>query len=48
MTLDEAIKHAYEVAAKEECPECAEEHYQLAVWLEELKVLKEIFNFNNK
>lgn len=36
MTLDEAIQHCYDVANKG-CDECAEEHLQLAKWLEELK-----------
>lgn len=47
MTIDEAIKHAEEVAEEhtkyniyggfESCDECAEEHRQLAEWLRELK-----------
>lgn len=60
LTLDEAIKHAKEVAdmnyndaekfdsndsaenyMKANCMECAEEHEQLAEWLEELKSYKE-------
>lgn len=52
MTLDEAIKHAEEVAEQNEwfeknylenkgCKECAEEHRQLAEWLKELKHLRE-------
>ena len=60
LTLDEAIKHAKEVAdmnyndaekfdsndsvenyMKANCMECAEEHMQLAEWLEELKSYKE-------
>lgn len=51
MTLDEAIKHAEEVAEEhtkynryggfESCDKCAEEHQQLAKWLKELKRLKE-------
>ena len=52
MTLDEAIKHAEEVAeghekikcikavTLEEC-KCANEHRQLAEWLKELKQLRE-------
>lgn len=52
MTIDEAIKHAEEVAdghdrikqikavTLEEC-KCASEHRQLAEWLRELKVYKE-------
>lgn len=51
MTLDEAIKHAEEVAVEhtkynryggfESCDKCAEEHRQLADWLKELKQLRE-------
>lgn len=60
LTLDEAIKHAKEVAdmnyndaekfdsndsvenyMKANCIKCAEEHEQLAEWLEELKSYKE-------
>ena len=52
MTLDEAIKHAEEVAEQNEwfeknylesiqCKECAEEHRQLAEWLKELKEYRE-------
>lgn len=41
MTIDEAIKHAKEIAGNSECIECAEEHEQLASWLEELKELRE-------
>ena len=53
ITLDEAIKHAEEVAEENErickvIPEhsanafhCAEEHRQLAKWLKELKELKQ-------
>ena len=37
MTLDEAIVHAREVAAQLGCCECADEHRQLAEWLEELR-----------
>ena len=40
MTLEEAIKHAEEVAATS-CDECREEHEQLAAWLKELKRIKE-------
>ena len=39
MTLDEAIEHAHAIA--KECGKCADEHEQLAGWLEELKALKE-------
>lgn len=55
MTIEEAIKHAEEVAKdkadlactlwnskeKARCEECAEEHRQLALWLEELKRYRE-------
>lgn len=40
MTLDEAIKHAEEVA-NSQCSECGEEHQQLAEWLKELKAYRE-------
>lgn len=39
MTLEEAIKHAEEVAATS-CDKCREEHEQLAAWLKELKTIK--------
>ena len=55
MTIDEAIKHAKDVAREEKyyaqfekstlrtkCITCAEEHEQLAQWLEELKKYKEL------
>ena len=59
MSIDEAIKHAREVAERnrkqykncpsdrtdirhQTCEECAEEHEQLAEWLEELKAYREI------
>ncbi len=38
MSLDEAIEHCYEQAKG--CDLCANEHYQLALWLEELKELR--------
>lgn len=42
MTIDEAIKHAKEVAGDSRCTECAKEiAKQLASWLEELKELRE-------
>ena len=43
MTIDEAIKHAEEVAEEQvkRCEKCAEEHRQLAEWLKELKQLRE-------
>lgn len=61
MTIDEAIKHAREVAKgnREKCTqydfgcdkfskclECAEEHEQLAKWLEELKKYRAIGTVN--
>jgi len=39
MTIDEAIVHAKEVSKSDACY-CAEEHLQLAAWLEELKELR--------
>jgi hypothetical protein len=53
MTLDEAIQHAKDVANEEKskllkvgekyvCSKCAEEHEQLAEWLEELKEYKDL------
>jgi hypothetical protein len=53
MTLDEAIKHCLEKAEEEKrkllkvgdiyaCSKCAEEHEQLAEWLEELKEYEEL------
>ena len=43
MTLEEAIKHAREVAENRTdlCEECRAEHEQLAEWLEELVRLRE-------
>ena len=46
MTIDEAIAHAKEVASRKfddrvHCIKCAEEHKQLAEWLEELKIYRE-------
>ncbi len=47
MTIDEAIVHAREVASRMfddrvHCIKCAEEHEQLAKWLEELKQYRAI------
>ena len=47
MTIDEAIVHAREVASRNfddrvHCIRCAEEHIQLAEWLEELKQYRAI------
>ena len=44
MTLDEAIKHAKEIAEKAECEDCRKEHVQLVIWLEELQESKGIQN----
>jgi len=43
MTIDEAIKHAEEVAEEQvkRCEKCAEQHRQLEEWLKELKQLRE-------
>ena len=46
MTLDEAIRHAEEVASRKfddrvHCIKCAEEHKQLAEWLKDYKRLLE-------
>ncbi len=43
MTLDDAIKHANDVANSCDNKECAYEHYQLARWLEELKMYRETY-----
>ena len=45
LSIDEAITHAREVASRKfddrvHCISCAEEHEQLAEWLEELKALR--------
>lgn len=47
MTIDEAIVHAREVASRNfddrvHCIKCAEEHIQLAEWLEALKQYRAI------
>ena len=47
MTIDEAIVHAREVASRKfddrvHCIRCAEDHEQLAEWLEELKAYRAI------
>lgn len=41
MTLDDAIKHARYVA-EADCVGCAEDHLQLAEWLEDYKRLKKL------
>lgn len=46
MTLEEATIHSREVAKEkrsEGCYECANEHEQLAAWLEELKTLRKAY-----
>ena len=45
LSIDEAIAHAREVASRKfddrvHCIKCAEEHEQLAEWLEELKAYR--------
>ncbi len=46
MTLDDAIQHAKEVAVTQRnnqyCIKCAEEHEQLAEWLEKLKEYQQL------
>ena len=49
MTIDEAIKHCEEEAEKymeygieTECYQCGKEHEQLAEWLKELKMRREM------
>jgi ssDNA-binding Zn-finger/Zn-ribbon topoisomerase 1 len=44
MTLNEAIKHCYEVADRK-CDDCGKEHLQLAKWLEELQDFKNKADF---
>ena len=41
MTIDEAIKHCWDITAIA-CKRCADEHAQLAAWLEELKEYQSI------
>lgn len=41
MTLDEAIKHAEDVAQECAGTLCAEDHAQLVEWLQELKARRE-------
>ncbi|MEE0874145.1 MAG: hypothetical protein UIH27_11890 [Ruminococcus sp.] len=43
MTLEEAINHCRDVASDEsKCEECRENHVQLAMWLMELKIIRDI------
>lgn len=44
MTLKEAISHARDVASSTTCEACAQDHLQLAKWLEELEALRKIVN----
>ena len=50
MSLDDAIIHCQEVAdgftSQGRCKECADEHRQLANWLIELKLYREIYHPN--
>lgn len=60
MTIDEAIEHAREVAYEKSdcwkncenydksCTQCEQENEQLAEWLEELKMLRELKNEHRK
>lgn len=41
MTLNQAIKHCDDVIHKCQNPECIADHYQLRLWLSELKNLKD-------
>lgn len=43
MTIEEAIRHAEEVAQRK-CDECGNQHQQLANWLKELVVLRSKLN----
>lgn len=43
MTLEEAINHCREIASDEsKCEECRNNHAQLAMWLMELKIIRDI------
>ena len=42
MTLDDAIKHYQQVAKESNCGKYANEHKQLAQWLQELKEFKKM------
>lgn len=44
MTLEDAILHCLEQS--KDCTECAGEHYQLALWLKELKAYRELAKDN--
>ena len=42
MKLEEAINHCEEVLERDDmCEECKQEHKQLAMWLKELKLLRD-------
>lgn len=44
MTLEDAILHCIEQA--KDCTQCAEEHYQLAIWLKELQEYRKLAKDN--
>jgi hypothetical protein len=44
MKIEEAIKHCREVASRLECSACGAEHTQLAAWLEELQMARELLS----
>ena len=46
MTIDEAIEHCKEKARFCSIKKCADEHLQLAEWLEELKKLRKLFTLD--
>ena len=49
MTLDEAIKHCLDIyKEKDNNDQCSLEHYQLYLWLKELKWYKEKYGELNK
>ena len=53
MTIDEAITHAREVSSRKfddrvHCIRCSEFHKQIAEWLEELKMLRELKDEHRK
>ena len=44
LTLDEAIEHCEDVASRESCSPCAQNHRQLGEWLKRLKFYESVFN----
>ena len=44
LTLDEAIEHCEEVASRESCSPCAQNHRQLGEWLKRLRYYESLFN----